>query len=107
MIPWRDICYDLSALSKLPNGSGAEIEFDLHGKSYAIVHDRDHVTLAYFPNGFEIGGKYIERSYLSMEELGAATDFGFRLKDEWKHITNFTCRPDFEEFTLDEVLKAY
>ena len=107
MISWSNLCYDISALSKLPNGGGSEVEFKFCGKNYVIIHYRDRVSLSYYPDDYAISGKYVEKSYLSMDELGEANDFGFRLRDGWNNITNFVCHPDFEEFTLDEILDAY
>ncbi len=42
-----------------------------------------------------------------MEELGAAKDFGFCLKDEWNNITDLDCRPSFDDSTLDEIMEGY
>lgn len=107
MISWNTLCYDLSALSKLQNGGGSEIEFELYGKRYMIIHYRNEVTLTYYPADFEINNNYVERSYASMDELGQAKDFGFRLKDEWKNISNLACEPRFDEFSLNEILEGY
>ena len=82
MISWNTLCYNLTALAELPNGGGAEIEFCLNGKQYFIVHYRQAVTLTYSPDGFDVNGNSVEYRYSSMEELGAARDFGFTLKDE-------------------------
>ena len=107
MISWNKLSYNLTALAKLPNGGGSEVEFTLNGKNYGIIHYRHEVTLTYNPDDFPTSGEYVERSYPTMEELGAAKDFGFCLKDEWDNITDFDCRPSFDEFTLDEVLECY
>lgn len=107
MISWSTLCYDLSALSKLPNGDGSEIEFELYGKRYMIIHYRNEVTLTYYPADFEINNNCVAKSYGSMEALGKAKDFGFRLEDEWKNITDLTCEPRFDEYSLNEILEGY
>ena len=107
MISWNKLSYNLNALAKLVNGGGSEVEFTLNGKNYVIIHYRHEVTLTHYPDDFGTSGKYVERTYPTMEELGAAKDFGFCLKDEWNHITNYDCRPSFDDFTLDEILEGY
>ena len=107
MISWNTLCYNLTALAELPNGGGAEIEFCLNGKQYFIVRYRQAVTLTYTPDGFDVNGNSVEYRYSSMEELGAARDFGFTLKDEWNNVTDYVCRPSFDDFTLDEILEGY
>lgn len=107
MISWNKLSYNLTALANLPNGGGSEVEFTLNGKSYVIIHCHHEVTLTYCPDDFQTSGEYVERSYPTMEKLGTAKDFGFCLKDEWDNITDFDCRPPFDEFTLDEVLEGY
>lgn len=107
MISWNKLSYNLAALAKLPNGSGSEVEFTLNGKNYVIIYYRHEVTLTYYPDDPETSGKYVERTYPTMEELGAAKDFGFCLKDEWNNITDLDCRPSFDDSTLDEIMEGY
>ena len=52
-------------------------------------------------------GKYEEKIYGSMEELGASNDFGFCLKDVWEKIEFPLIKPDFDEFGLQVILDAY
>lgn len=107
MISWNDLCYDLAELSKLPNGDGSEIEFELRGKRYMIIHYRNEVTLTYYPTDFEINNNSVTKSYVSVEAMGNAKDFGFCLKDEWNNISNLACEPRFDEYALNEILEGY
>lgn len=107
MISWGKLTYCLAAISKLPNGGGAEIGFSLDGKSYMLIHYRDRVTLTYYPDDFETSGRCTERTYSSIEEAETAQDFGFCLKDEWKNVTELICNPDFDEYPLDVILEDY
>ena len=107
MISWNKLSYNLTALAKLPNGGGSEVEFTLNGKNYVLIHYRHEVTLTYYPDDLETSGKYVERTYPTMEELGAAKDFGFCLKDEWRNITTLDCRPSFDDSTLAVRLLAF
>lgn len=103
MITWDELVYDLNELNKLENGGGAEIEFEYNGIEYGIVCYKDYCTLAEI---YQIG-EFKEKTYCSIEELGAANDFGFCLKDVWEEIEYPLIKPDFDEFGLQLILDEY
>lgn len=102
MISWEELVCDLTELGKLENGSGAEIEFEYMGKEYGIVVYRECVEFSCEPWGDDTS-----KQYASLDELGQATDFGFRLAEVWKDVEYPVCKPDFEEEGLELILKAY
>lgn len=107
MITWKTLKYNLAAVSKLQNGGGSEIEFYLHNKRYMLIHYRNEVSLAYYPDSFYDDGRYIEKMYSSLEELENARDFGFRLKDEWDKADKISCSPPFDVYPLEDILEDY
>jgi len=110
MITWNHLVNSLNQLSKLPNGNGSEIEFDLKGNSYIIIH---YQNKCHFGKLMEASShdsqewKWEEKCYKNMDELGNAMDFGFCLMAEWKNVENLDCRPDFENIPLNIILDAY
>ena len=105
MITWDELVYDLNELNKLENGGGSEIEFEYNGIEYGIVCYKDWCSLAIITRGQP--GAYEEKEYGSIEELGAANDFGFCLKDVWGQLDYPLCKPDFEDCGLQAILDAY
>lgn len=103
MITWDELVYDLNELNKLENGSGSEIEFEYNGAEYVIVCYKEFCSFAKL---YKIG-ECEEKIYGSMEELGAANDFGFCLKDVWEKIEYPLIKPDFDEFGLQMILDVY
>jgi len=106
VITWDELVYNLTELCKLENGGGAEIEFEYAGAEYIIICYKDWCSLAAIKdNGGNQPGP--EKKYGSLDELGAAQDFGFRLHDVWDQVQYLECRPDFDSFYLQEILDAY
>jgi len=103
MITWDELVFDLNELNKLENGGGSEIEFEYNGAEYVIVCYKDYCTLAEI---YQIG-EYEEKIYGSIEELGAANDFGFCIKDVWEQIEFPLIKPDFDEYGLQIILDGY
>lgn len=102
MISWEELVYDLTELGKLENGFGSEIEFEYMGKEYGIVVYREFVEFSCTP--WEIDAS---KQYATLDELGQATDFGFKLAEVWNDIEYLVCKPDFDEEGLELILKAY
>lgn len=106
MISWEELVHCLTELEKLENGFGSEIEFQYAGKYYYIISYRNYKEFSCQPD-IHITNDYSTHCYADYEELGLATDFGFRLIDVWSEIEELVCKPDFDECGLDVVLDGY
>ena len=112
MISWKSLIECIEKLQELPNGSGTEIEFTYQGVEYGICSYRDFCDIQKIPEYNFNGNKYVfteekEYSYKTLTELGRATDIGFSVETCWNDFTGICIKPDFDEYTFDEIYESY
>ncbi len=112
MISWKQLVENIEKLEELPNGKGTEIEFSYKGVEYGIVSygsscDIMKCSDVYYDGIHALYSEEIAYSYSTLTELGRATDIGFSVEEAWDLFEDISVKPDFENYTLEEVLRSY